>query len=107
MLLPLIVVVPGIIVFAMDIEITNMDEAYPILFDRFVPTGVKGIDLAALVAAAAYSLSAMVNSVSTIFTMVIYKEVFKKNATACQLVTPGRSTAAIEFFISILMSPPI
>src|SRR3546814_9515205 len=34
MLLPLIVVVPGIIVFAMDIEITNMDEAYPILFDR-------------------------------------------------------------------------
>src|SRR3546814_2498693 len=71
-LLPLIVVVPGIIVFAMDIEITNMEEAYHILFDRFVPTGVKGIALAALVAAAASSLSAMVNSVSKILTMDIY-----------------------------------
>src|SRR3546814_10018904 len=101
MLLPLIVVVPGIIVFAMDIEITNMDEAYPILFDRFVPTGVKGIALAALVAAAASSLSAMVNSVSTIFTMDIYKDVFKKNATERQLVTTGRITAAIAFIIAI------
>src|SRR3546814_12683677 len=96
-----------LIVFAMDIEITNMDEAYPILFDRFVPTGVKGIALAALVAAAASSLSAMVNSVSTIFTMDIYKDVFKKNATERQLVTTGRITAAIAFIIAIVLAPQI
>lgn len=107
MLLPLLVVIPGIIVFAMDIEITNMDEAYPILFDRFVPTGLKGIALAALVAAAASSLSAMVNSVSTIFTMDIYKDVFKKNASEKQLVTVGRVTAAIAFIIAIMLAPQV
>lgn len=107
MLLPLIVVIPGIIVFAMDIEITNMDEAYPILFDKFVPTGIKGIALAALVAAAASSLSAMVNSVSTIFTMDIYKDVFRKNASERQLVRVGRITAAIAFVIAITLAPQV
>ncbi|HEY9561873.1 MAG TPA: sodium transporter, partial [Anseongella sp.] len=72
-----------------------------------VPTGVKGIALAALVAAAASSLSAMVNSVSTIFTMDIYKDVFKKNATERQLVTTGRITAAIAFIIAIVLAPQI
>lgn len=107
MLLPLIVVIPGIIVFAMDIEITNMDEAYPVLFNRFVPTGLKGIALAALVAAAASSLSAMANSVSTIFTMDIYKDVFRRNASEKQLVRVGRLTAGTAFVIAILLAPQI
>src|SRR5690606_40844188 len=72
MLLPLIVVIPGIIVYAMNMEINNMDEAYPVLFDKFVPTGLKGFAFAAPVAAAASTLRAMVSYVSTILPLVLY-----------------------------------
>jgi solute:Na+ symporter, SSS family len=54
-------------------EIGRADEAYPWLLKNFVPAGIRGLTFAALVAAIVSSLSAMINSTSTIFTMDIYK----------------------------------
>jgi solute:Na+ symporter, SSS family len=107
MLLPLIVVIPGIVAFAMNAEIGKPDEAYPWVMGRFVPIGLKGLSLAALVAAAASSLSAMANSVSTIFTMDIYKPWFKPQATETHLVKTGRLAAGIAFLIAIVIAPSL
>ncbi len=105
MILPLIVVIPGIAAFAMQADIAKPDAAYPWVMNKFVPIGLKGLSLAALVAAAASSLSAMANSVSTIFTMDIYKAWIKENASEKNLVTTGRIAAALAFIIAIFIAP--
>src|SRR5690606_40580768 len=96
LLIPLIVVVPGIAAYVMvndpellarlgDAGLQNLptagepDRAYPWLL-QFLPTGLKGVALAALTAAIVSSLASMLNSTSTIFTMDIYKQYFNKNA---------------------------
>lgn len=121
LIIPLIVVVPGIAAYVMvnDPEIMaslgsvgqmNMpsaeqaDKAYPWLL-QFLPTGLKGVAFAALAAAIVSSLASMLNSTSTIFTMDIYKEYFNKNANDKQTVNVGRLTAAVALVIAVLIAP--
>lgn len=104
-LLPLIVVIPGMVAFALQADIGKSDEAYPWLLHNFVPTGVKGLAFAALVAAIVSSLASMMNSISTIFTMDIYREYFKKSATEKQLVKTGRIVSASSLLIAVFVAP--
>ena len=92
-LLPLIVVVPGIAAFAMQAPISKPDEAYPWLLDQFIPTGIKGLAFAALAAAIISSLASMMNSISTIFTLDLYKSWFKEEVKEDKLVKTGRIAA--------------
>jgi SSS family solute:Na+ symporter len=118
MIIPLIVVIPGIIAFVMYQEnpeiaaqFTNAngtimnDKAYPWLIATFIPTGVKGLILAALAAAIVSSLASMLNSTSTIFTMDIYKPLIKNGASEKQLVTVGRLSGIIALVIAIFIAP--
>ncbi len=118
MIIPLIVVIPGIIAFVMysespDVaaeftgpggEVVN-DKAFPWLISSFVPSGVKGLVLAALAAAIVSSLASMLNSTSTIFTMDIYKPLINKEASEKRLVNVGRITGLIALVIAICMAP--
>ena len=124
MIVPLIVVIPGIVAYVMftqgegtaiipgvqeaflkaDGEI-NYDKAYPWLISVFIPTGLKGLVLAALVAAIVSSLASMLNSTSTIFTMDIYKPYIGKNSSEQKLVTVGRTVAAAALIIAVLLAP--
>jgi len=81
------------------------DRAYPWLVKTFIPTGLKGLVVAALVAAIVSSLASMLNSTSTIFTLDIYKPYFSKNASEKELVTVGRITSAIALIIAIFIAP--
>ena len=102
LVIPLIVVIPGIAAYVMindaetmarlgDVAQQNLpsleqaDRAYPWLL-QFLPTGLKGVAFAALAAAIVSSLASMLNSTSTIFTMDIYKQYINKNASdkSCQ-----------------------
>ena len=104
-LLPLIVVIPGIIAFAMHAPLEKPDQAYPWLMHNFIPTGVKGIAFAALVAAIVSSLASMVNSISTIFTMDIYKEYIAKGASEKRLVRVGRLCGMVSLVIAVVLAP--
>jgi len=121
LLIPLIVVIPGIAAFVMvnDHEILkslgeaglqniptseNADKAYPWLL-QFLPTGLKGIAFAALTAAIVSSLASMLNSTSTIFTMDIYKQYINKNASNKSTVNMGRLSAAVALIIASIMAP--
>ena len=107
LLTPLIVVIPGIVAFALKADIAKPDEAYPWLLSTFVPVGLKGLAFAALIAAIVSSLSSMVNSTATIFSMDIYKQIIKKNASEKQLVLTGRIASAIALIVAVLIAPTL
>jgi SSS family solute:Na+ symporter len=66
-----------------------------------------GIAFAALVAAIASSLSSMTNSISTIFTMDIYRNVINPSASEHKLVFIGRATAFIAMVVAVLLAKPL
>lgn len=121
LVIPLIVVIPGIAAFVMvndpeimaslgDLAKNNIptleaaDKAYPWLL-QFLPAGFKGIAFAALAAAIVSSLASMLNSTSTIFTMDIYKPYVNPKASNKQTVRTGRITAAVALLIAVLIAP--
>lgn len=120
MLIPFIVVIPGIVAWVMFSEdlygaksafeiagstTLNNDNAYPWLISTFIPVGLKGLVLAALAAAIVSSLASMLNSTSTIFTMDIYKPYVSPNATQTKLVNVGRLSAGIALVVAVLLAP--
>ena len=126
LIIPVIVVLPGIIAYVMNIDDSGMlttasvdpgfigaagnfanDNAAPWLIKNFIPVGVKGLILAALAAAIVSSLASMLNSTSTIFTMDIYKSHFNKNASDAQMVSVGRITAVVALIIAIIIAPQL
>jgi solute:Na+ symporter, SSS family len=107
LLIPLVVVIPGIAAFALNAEISRYDEAYPWLLTNLVPTGLKGLAFAALMAAALSSLSSMMNSTATIFTMDIYKAHLKPEANEKQLVIVGRLVSLTAIIIAVLVAEPL
>jgi len=111
LVIPLIVVVPGIAAYVMvnDPEIMARLgaaglKAYPWLL-QFLPTGLKGVAFAALAAAIVSSLASMLNSTSTIFTMDIYKQYINKNASDKSTVNMGRISAGAALAIACVMAP--
>jgi SSS family solute:Na+ symporter len=124
MILPFIVVLPGIIAFVLNANADGVlltetldasfkrpdgsiinDNAAPWLIQKFVPAGFKGLVLAALAAAIVSSLASMLNSTATIFTMDIYKPLMNKSASEKQMVSIGRLTVGIALVIAISIAP--
>ena len=121
LVIPLIVVIPGIAAYVMindpaimarlgDAALKNLpsleqaDKAYPWLL-QFLPTGLKGVAFAALAAAIVSSLASMLNSTSTIFTMDIYKQYINKTASDKATVATGRISAGVALVIACIMAP--
>jgi solute:Na+ symporter, SSS family len=107
LLVPLLVVIPGIAVFALGAKLGKSDEAYPWLIRNIVPVGVTGLSFAAIAAAAVSALSSIVNSTSTIFTIDIYKGFINKNANEKQMVRVGMITALVALLISTSVAPKL
>lgn len=122
LLMPLIVVIPGIAAYVIVnngvdmgfIEsmkdpatgIIKSDRAYPTLL-QLLPSGLKGLAFAALAAAIVSSLASMANSTSTIFTLDIYKTFFDANASEKKQVRVGRIAAIVAFFIAAIVAPAL
>lgn len=105
LLLPVLVVVPGIAAYVLHADIGKADDAYPWLLSNFVGPGFKGLVFAALIAAIVSSLSSMTNSSSTIFTMDLYKPLINKNASEKILVRTGRITSLVVLTIAVSIAP--
>ena len=100
-------VIPGIAAFVLQADIARYDEAYPWLLGNLVPVGIKGMAFAALIAAALSSLSSMMNSTATIFTMDIYKPFVNPEASETKLVTVGRIVGLTAVVIAVLVAQPL
>lgn len=105
LLVPLLVVVPGIAAFAMYAPISKPDETYPWLLANILPDGIRGIAFAALTAAIVSSLASMMNSISTIFTMDIYRSYICPKASDRSLVSIGRWASLVSLLIAVVISP--
>ncbi len=104
LLLPLVVVVPGIAAFVLGADIIKNDEAYPWVLNNYVSTGFKGLAFAALIAAIGSSLSSIVNSASTIFTLDVYA-LLNKEKSEKQLVGIGKITSALCLIVGVIVAP--
>lgn len=123
LLMPVIVVLPGIAAYVLHKNgqfqtemlgeavvngVSNMvikpDKSYGVLIN-LLPHGLMGLSFAALTAAIVASLAGKANSISTIFTLDIYKKFFGKNASEKQLVGIGRITIVVAMIVAILVAP--
>ncbi|MCV9927577.1 sodium/sugar symporter [Flavobacterium sp. LS1R49] len=118
LLVPIIAVLPGIAMYVMHQNgmfqkemvdaagVLKPDQAYPTLMN-LLPAGLKGVALAALTAAIVASLAGKANSISTIFSLDIYKKYFNKNASDRKLVLTGRWVVIIAMCIAALVAPAL
>lgn len=108
LLIPVIVVFPGIIAFELYADkIDKADMAYPYLLKEVLPAGLLGIMFAALFGAVMSTLDSMLNSAATIFTMDIYKPYFNKTADSKKLIRVGRITTLVLVIIGCLWAPVV
>jgi len=126
LLMPVIVVLPGIAAFVLykngffqaemmesvtmadgsAKEVLKSDKAYPVLLN-LLPEGLKGLSFAALTAAIVASLAGKANSISTIFALDIYKKFFNKNASETNTVNTGKVVIIISMVIAIIVAPQL
>jgi SSS family solute:Na+ symporter len=105
LLMPVIIVLPGIAAVALAPNLARPDEAYPHLM-ALLPTGILGLVFAALIAAVIASLGSKINSIATIFTMDVYKPLHPQISQQ-RLVLIGRSAAVVALIIAILSAKPL
>ena len=105
LLMPVIVVLPGIAVFVLAAQISAPDQAYPHAM-TLLPVGIKGLVFAALLAAIVSSLASMTNSISTIFTMDIFPSL-NNGESAADPVRLGRIIALVAMVIAMLAARPL
>ncbi len=119
MLMPVIIVVPGIAMYYMyqnnminasliniskdGSTVADSNRAYPALL-QLLPVGVKGVTVAAFAATVVASLAAKVNSISTIFALDIYKKVFNRDANEARLIFVGKVAIIASTLIGVLLT---
>jgi len=114
LMMPLLVVVPGIAAYVLyqngalqnqmlTAGVLNQDNAYSSLVS-FLPVGLKGLSMAALTAAIVASLAGKANSISTIYSLDIYKKYINKDANDTKTVSTGRIMILISLIIAIVIN---
>jgi solute:Na+ symporter, SSS family len=117
LLIPVIAVLPGIAMYVlhqkglfqqemMSEGVLKPDHAYPVLMN-LLPAGLKGMAFAALTAAVVASLAGKANSISTIFSLDIYKKYFNKEASEKQVVQTGRIAVLVAMVLAALVAPAL
>nr|WP_314839764.1 sodium/sugar symporter [uncultured Flavobacterium sp.] len=115
LLMPIIVVLPGIAAFVLyqnghfgtemlQDGTVNPDRAYPVLLN-LLPVGLKGLSFAALTAAIVASLAGKANSIATIFTLDIYKTKLNVDADEKKLVSIGKKAIVVAMLIAVVVAP--
>lgn len=103
--MPIIVVLPGIAAVVLHPDLSAPDKAYPEMM-ALMPTGLKGLIFAALVAAIVSSVASMTNSISTIFTMDIYTHLAPKKSQS-HYVNIGRMVSLAALAIALMVAEPL
>ena len=108
-LLPVFIfLIPGMIAFALNaqgkIHVESADQAFAVLVTELLPSGVKGIVIAGLLAALMSSLASLFNSSATLFTIDFYKK-FKPDASETKLLSVGRTATIVVVILGVAWIP--
>lgn len=120
LLIPFFVLLPGLCAYYifqlhpdvvdllnLDGSIDKSDNAYPWLIHNFTPTGIKGLAFVTLIAAIISTLSSLINSTATIFTVDIYKKYINPTASNVRLVNTGRLASLCALLIALIATNPL
>ncbi len=109
-LMPVIVVMPGLILFARFPEVMNQpwesvrpeaDKGYVTLLQMLIPAGLRGLFLAALFGAIQSTVNSVLNSTATVFTLDIYNRLFAQRASEKELVRMGMLSSIVILVLSM------
>jgi SSS family solute:Na+ symporter len=110
LLMPVIVMLPGIVAWVLyknghlpQLAGGGKDGAYTAILG-FLPNGLRGLSIAALTAAIVASLAGKANSISTIFTLDVYKKYINTGATERKMVWTGRLSILTAMVVAILFT---
>ncbi|MFC5682336.1 sodium/sugar symporter [Flavobacterium sp. MAHUQ-51] len=109
LLMPVIVMLPGIAAYVLyegghlPQLVGGKDGAYSAML-TFLPTGLKGLSVAALTAAIVASLAGKVNSISTIYTLDVHKKYIQKSASDRAQVNIGRYAVFASMVLAVLFT---
>ncbi len=118
LLIPLIVVIPGIASYVLYQQgyfhaemadaagVLKPDHAYPVLMN-ILPSGLKGLAFAALTAAIVASLAGKSNSIATIYTLDIYKKYIHTEASERRMIVIGRWAVILSALIAVVIAPSL
>jgi SSS family solute:Na+ symporter len=118
LLMPVILVVPGIAAVVLAPDLAKPDQAYPTMM-RLLPPGLLGLVFAALVAAIVASMASKINSIATIFTLDLYAKMKHVRTRAengtdpggktmeKHLVLVGRIVAVVSIIIALIVVRPL
>jgi len=106
MLMPIIVVLPGVAAVILAPDLEAPDKAYPTVMN-LLPTGLLGLVFAALIAAIVSSLASMMNSISTIFTMDLYRYIGSGEKSEQHLVKVGRLASLTAMVVALVVARPL
>ena len=106
LLMPIVIVLPGICAAILFPVLEKSDQAYPTMMS-LLPSGLLGLTFAALIAAIVSSLASMSNSISTIFTMDIYRYIKGNEVSQFNLIKVGRITVVVSLIIAALIAKPL
>ncbi|MCF1427287.1 MAG: sodium/sugar symporter [Shewanella sp.] len=106
LLMPVIVVLPGIAAYLLLPELEHPDRAYPELM-LLMPEGLRGLIFAAVIAAIVSSVASMTNSIATIFTMDVYSKLGGKEHQPGHLVKVGRTVSLVAMVIALFTAKPL
>ncbi|MEJ2274861.1 MAG: sodium/solute symporter, partial [Woeseiaceae bacterium] len=106
MIMPLIIVLPGVAAAILAPDLTAPDRAYPTVMN-LLPAGILGLVFAALIAAIVSSLASMMNSISTIFTMDLYRNFKSGEESEGELVRVGRIVSLSAIIIAMILARPL
>jgi len=100
--------IPGVIAVTLkmrgELEYDSPDQAFPVLMSNLLPSGLRGLVAAGLLAALMSSLASVFNSVSTLFTVDIYKKL-RPNESEKKLVRTGQIATVVVVIIGIIWIP--
>ena len=104
-------VLPGIISRVLFPDIIgpngeNSNSAYPLMVSNLLPSGLRGLMIAAMLSALMSSLAAVFNSSATLFTMDCWRS-YRPDSNDSQLVWIGRVATAVVAIISVIWAPVI
>ena len=106
LLMPVVIVLPGICAAVLFPVLEKSDQAYPTMMS-LLPNGLLGLTFAALIAAIVSSLASMSNSISTIFTMDIYRYFKGNDLEQAHLISVGRWTVIVSVAIATMIAKPL
>jgi len=116
LVMPIIIVVPGIAAVLLAPDLATPDQAYPTMMS-LLPSGLLGLVFAALVAAIIASTASKINSIATIFTLDVYakfrptptrvEDGNERQSTERHLVLVGRIAAAVSILVAIATARPL